>query len=56
MTKAYHYGFHQIGTTHRAADKRVSARKPGRRVAKVSKARYYENRRNRSDKNPRLRL
>jgi len=40
---------HQTGKTNIKKDKRIQALKPGKRKAKESGNRYYENRRNRSD-------
>lgn len=41
---------HQTGVSNKTIDKRIEAKKPGKRVSKSSKKIYYERRRNRSDK------
>lgn len=54
--KRYNYTpGHQLGKSKRSVDARIRARKPGKRKSSAGK-RYYENRRNRSDKNPKKRL
>jgi len=40
----------QTGTTDKARDKKIQAKKPGKRIAKSSNKVYYERRANRSDK------
>lgn len=58
MAKKKKYNYkpgHQLGKSIRSIDKRLRAKKPGKRVS-ASKKRYYENRRNRTDKNPKKKL
>ena len=45
----------QTGRSNTAADKKRTAMKPGRRLSKSGKV-YFENRRNRSDKDSKRRL
>ena len=45
----------QIGKSNVAYDKRLRAKKPGKRISASGKV-YYERRANRSDVNPRKRL
>lgn len=42
----------QVGTTTRKADKQRKAKKPGWRKSKATGEPYFENRRNRSDADP----
>lgn len=47
--------YHQTGKSNRTRDKKRKAKKPGWRKSKSGK-KYFENRRNRSDKNRKKRL
>ena len=49
-------GYKQTGKTTTKADKKLTAKKPGWRRAKKSGKKYFENRRNRSDKSRKKRL
>jgi coproporphyrinogen III oxidase-like Fe-S oxidoreductase len=45
---SYKRKYHQTGKSNVAMDKRIKAKKPGKRKSKHNKT-YYENRKNRSD-------
>ena len=55
MTKKAKKSLRQTGKSDKAKDKKLTAKKPGKRISKSGKT-YTERRRNRSDKNKKKRL